>query len=235
MQAELIVALDLPSADSVPKLVAALPPAVRYFKVGLELFTAEGPAILTRLRDLGKHVFLDLKLHDIPRTVARAVHAAAAHDAALLTVHAGGGRDMLSAAAEAARECKDRAPKLIAVTTLTSLNEDDLRSVGVNRSLADHTMALGTLAISAGIDGLVCSPLEAGAFRAALGTSPLLVTPGIRPSGADAGDQKRIATPAMAVQAGANFLVVGRPVVAAPDPAAAAAEILSQMETCARA
>jgi orotidine-5'-phosphate decarboxylase len=226
---ELIVALDLPSLEPLQTLVESLPRQINYFKVGLELFTAQGPEVLDYLQSKGKHVFLDLKLHDIPRTVARAVAAAARHKVALLTVHAGGGTQMLKAAAEAAGEFGTDAPVLVAVTVLTSLDNNDLQELGVTRSLPSHAAALGEMAISAGIDGLVCSVHEAPAFRKQLGPDPILVTPGIRLPSGDAGDQKRIATPEMAVKAGSSFLVVGRPIAAAHDPHAAALEILDHM------
>jgi orotidine-5'-phosphate decarboxylase len=229
MKAELIVALDVPSADAIPEIVSSLPAEIAYYKVGLELFTASGPAALQWLADNNKKIFLDLKLHDIPRTVANAVKTAAGRGISLLTVHAGGGRDMLTAAAEAAAECGAAAPKLVAVTTLTSLDQNDLTELGIQRPLAEHTAALGKLAIDCGIDGLVCSPLEVGNFRQTLGPDPILVTPGIRPAGGDVGDQKRIATPASAVKDGSSFLVVGRPILQAANPAEAATEILRQM------
>ena len=231
MKPELIVALDVPTADEIPAIVNALPSGVTHYKIGLELFAAAGPAALEFLAESGKQIFLDLKLHDIPRTVARAVQAAAQHNVGLLTVHAGGGRAMLSAAAEAAAQEGDKAPKLVAVTTLTSLDQDDLTELGILRSIGDHTAALGRLAIDCGIDGLVCSPLEVANFRENLGDGPILVTPGIRPAGGDVGDQKRVATPAMAVNGGSSFLVVGRPILEANDPAAAADEILTQMNS----
>jgi len=233
MKPELIVAVDVPSADKIPAIVNELPGRVTYYKIGLELFTAAGPEALRYLGDSDKRVFLDLKLHDIPRTVARAVEAAAQHRVALLTVHAGGGRDMLTAAAKAAASLGDQAPKLVAVTTLTSLDQADLNELGIQRDLSEHTAALGKLAIDCGIDGLVCSPLEVEAFRKALGDGPILVTPGIRPAGGDVGDQKRVATPAMAVKGGSSFLVVGRPILEADDPAAAAETILEQMDAAA--
>jgi len=229
LSAELIVALDVPTADAIPEIVDSLPEAVKWYKIGMELFTSEGPATFAHLKAREKRIFLDLKFHDIPRTVANAVKTAARHGVGLLTVHAGGGRDMLTAAAEAADELGDAAPKLVAVTTLTSLAQADIEELGVNRPLKQHTLALGQLAIEAGIDGLVCSPLEAAELRGALGPEPLLVTPGIRPAGADVGDQKRIATPDMAVRAGSSFLVVGRPIVKATDRNAAAEAILDQM------
>jgi orotidine-5'-phosphate decarboxylase len=229
MAPELIVALDVANRTELDAAVAALGPDVSFYKVGLELFTACGPDVLASLASRGKRVFLDLKLHDIPRTVANAVKAAARHEVALMTLHAGGGRAMLRAAAEAAREFGPRAPKLVAVTTLTSLDDADLRELGVGRPLREHTLALGELAISSGVDGLVCSVWEAADFRTRLGSAPLLVTPGIRPAGADVGDQKRVATPAVAAKAGATHLVVGRPILEALDPRAAARAILAEM------
>lgn len=231
MQAKLIVALDVPTADAIPGVVDQLPAEVQWYKVGMELFTSEGPQALACLLERGKKVFLDLKFHDIPRTVANAVKTAARHGVGLLTVHAGGGRDMLTAAAEAAEKLGETAPKIVAVTTLTSLCQADLEELGVARPLKQHTLALGQLAIESGIDGLVCSPLEIAEFRDALGPEAILVTPGIRPAGADVGDQKRVATPDMAVRAGSSFLVVGRPIVQAADPARAARQILAQMRS----
>ena len=228
-QPELIVALDVPSSDSIAPIVDVLPSQVIWYKIGLELFISEGPAALTLLKKRGKKIFLDLKLHDIPRTVARAVASASRHGVDMLTVHAAGGREMLKAAAEAAAESGPSSPLLVAVTTLTSLNEGDLREMGISRPLTEHTLALGEMAIAAGIHGLVCSPLEAAAFRKTIGREPILVTPGIRPAGAEAGDQKRIATPNAAIMAGANFLVVGRPILDAPDMKGAALLILGQM------
>lgn len=233
MKPQLVVALDVPTIADIKTVLNSLPRQILYYKVGLELFTAEGPAAIRMLLNGNKRVFLDLKLHDIPRTVARAVASAARAGVSLLTVHASGGRDMLRAASESAGEHGESAPKIIAVTTLTSLNGDDLHEIGIPQTLAEHTLSLGKMAISAGIDGLVCSPNEASAFRGALGNGPILVTPGIRPAGAEAGDQKRFATPKTAVRAGADFLVVGRPILEASDPRAAALEILKQMDSCA--
>lgn len=242
MKPELVVALDVPSSAAASQVIAALPDEILYYKVGLELFAADGPKIFERLIAANKKIFLDLKLHDIPRTVAGAVASAARHGVALLTVHAGGGNDMLKAAAQSAREQGPNAPKILAVTTLTSLNENDLRELGIGRPLKEHTLALAQLALSAGSDGLVCSPHEAMAFRKAFGAEPILVTPGIRP-GPTTGerprkvraakhsldDQKRAATPELAVMAGANFLVVGRPILNADDPCRAAKDILEEM------
>ncbi len=235
MPPALIVALDTSSARTVIPLLRILPPAIRWYKVGLEWFTAEGPRAVSRLRDSGRQVFLDLKLHDIPRTVARAVAAAARHGAGLITVHAAGGAAMLRAAADAAREAGRTGPKLVAVTALTSLDAADLRALGIRRSLSDYALQAAELALAAGLDGLVASPLEAAALRRRFGPGPILVTPGIRPAGGAAADQKRVATPAFAVRAGADFLVVGRPILEAPDPAAAAAAILADMRAALRA
>lgn len=236
MKAELIVALDVPSARAIPPIVDSLAESVSFYKVGLELFTAEGPSALAYLKEEQKRVFLDLKLHDIPRTVAHAVKSATRHGVDLLTVHGGGGYDMLRAAADAAAKAGPAGPKLLAITTLTSLNQDDLTQLDITRPLLEHTLSIGKLAISAGIDGLVCSPKEVSQFREALGTDPILVTPGIRPAGTgtagtgtDPADQKRVATPGMAVRAGASHLVVGRPILQADDPAAAARAILEEM------
>jgi orotidine-5'-phosphate decarboxylase len=225
MGTELIVALDVPNAKQIPDVVKQLPDSVAYYKVGLELYTAAGPGALTFLRDAGKKIFLDLKLHDIPRTVERSVESATALGVDLLTVHACGGRAMLEAAAEAA---KDRL-NIVAVTVLTSLDQSDLDCIGVKRELREHIVSLGKLAIECGVSGLVCSPLETRNFREVLGSNPILVTPGIRPAGAEAGDQKRIATPAMAAADGSSYIVVGRPILDAPNPGLAAEQILAEL------
>jgi len=229
MKPELIIALDVPTAKKIPQVVDQLPERVVWYKIGLELFTADGPAAFTYLQNCNKKIFLDLKLHDIPRTVERAIASAARHQVAMLTVHASGGRVMIRAAAESARACGATAPRIIAVTTLTSLDAKDLMDIGISRSLPEHTLALGMAACEAGADGLVCSPLEAPEFQKRLGPKCILVTPGIRPAGSDTGDQKRIATPRAAVEAGAHYLVVGRPILDSKDPRAAAEEILNQM------
>lgn len=228
MSAEIIVALDMPNADEVQRMVDRLPEGIGWYKIGLELFCAEGPAALRPVVERGKSIFLDLKLHDIPRTVARAVTTASGAGARLLTVHACGGSDMLKAAVEAAAACGEDRPRLLAVTVLTSMDGDDLRAVGVDRTPSDQALALAELAVEQGIDGLVCSVHEAAALRERLGPDVLLVTPGIRLPEGDAGDQKRIATPEQAVAVGADFLVVGRPIVRAPDPRAAADEFLKR-------
>lgn len=233
MKPELVVALDLPEAIHIPRIVDAMPLSVRWFKVGLELFTREGPRALDYLHNKGKNIFLDLKLHDIPNTVAQAVRSAIHHRVSMLTIHASGGSAMIRAAAKAAAEAGPDAPAVVAVTTLTSLNENDLQQQGITRSVAEHTMEMGRLAMEAGANGLVCSALEVRLFRDTFGPAAVLVTPGIRPSGSAAGDQKRIATPDVAVRGGATFLVVGRPITQEPDPRAAAESILRQMHDAA--
>ena len=229
MPAEIIIALDIPSADMVKPTVAKLPKEISFFKVGLQLFIAEGEAALAWLAENEKNIFLDLKLHDIPKTVANAVQSAGKFPVKLLTVHACGGSAMLKAAAEAAAELGENRPQVIAVTTLTSLNQQDLTDIGVTRQLKDNSLKLAELALKSGIDGLVCSPLETAEFRKEFGDKPIIVTPGVRPAGSDVADQKRIATPADAVRAGANYLVIGRPILQASDPEAAARQILAEI------
>lgn len=230
----LILALDRPSLKENLMVLERLPEAIRQVKVGLELFTAEGPQALRELQARGKRIFLDLKLHDIPNTVARAVTAAAALGVSMLTLHASGGRAMLQAAVAAARRYGPQAPRLLAVTALTSLAPEDLPTIGVQRYMTEHVLALGSLALDCGLDGLVCSAHEASALRQSFGSDPLLVIPGIRPAGNAHADQKRGATPAAAVAAGATFLVVGRPILEASDPQAAALAILNEMAAAAQ-
>ncbi len=226
---EIIVALDLPDVAEVQRVVEQLPESIRWYKVGLELFTAVGPAVLEPLRARGKHIFLDLKLHDIPNTVAGAIRSILPHQVDLLTVHALGGRAMLAAAAEAARQGSGVVPRLVAVTTLTSLDQNDLTTLGITRTVPDQALALSRLALGCGIDGVVCSAQEAGKLRSALGPQPLLVTPGIRLPGEATGDQRRVATPSQAVRDGADFLVVGRSLLNAPAPVAMAEQLLAQL------
>jgi orotidine-5'-phosphate decarboxylase len=228
--AELIVALDVPSPEAVQPVIDALGDSVDFYKIGLELYCAGGPDIVRAVAVQGKRIFLDLKLHDIPRTVERAVTAGARLGVELMTLHASGGRAMITAAAQAARACPvGHRPKILAVTVLTSLEQTDLAELGVPRALSDQVAALATLALEAGADGIVCSPQEVGRLRALLPAHALLVTPGVRPAGTAVGDQKRVATPAAAVRSGATHLVVGRPILEAPDPAAAARAILLEM------
>ncbi len=224
----LIVALDVPSAAAAEDLIARLEGTCQWFKVGLELFTAAGPAVVERLVARGHSVFLDLKFHDIPNTVAGAVRSASALGVRMMTVHAAGGPAMLAAARTALDGLADP-PELLAVTVLTSMDAAQLQSAGVDRAPADQVALLATMGLEAGINGFVCSPQEVAAVRALTGAAGVLVVPGIRPQGADAGDQKRLATPAAALQAGASFLVVGRPITHASAPAAAAEAILKEM------
>ena len=230
----LIVALDVPSSREAAEAVARIGDAVSFYKVGLELFLADGPETLRLLRGEGKRVFLDLKLHDIPRTVERAVGSCLRWGPDLLTVHAQGSSAMVEAAARAVREA-GAATRILAVTVLTSLDRSDLDLLGVARPVEEQVLALGRLAVGAGAHGLVCSPREAGALRKALGPDALLVTPGVRPAGGALGDQNRVATPADAIRAGATHLVVGRPVLGAPDPRAAALAIREEMAAAAGA
>ena len=223
----LIVALDVPTADDALRLVDRLAGRVGFFKVGSQLFTAAGPDIVRALVARNLKVFLDLKFHDIPNTVAAAVKSAAGLGVSLLTLHGLGGRAMLAAAARARTEGRLR---LLAVTVLTSHDEASLADVGLGGSLSESVQRLARLARDAGIDGVVASPLEAGLIREACGKGFLIVTPGVRPAGAQAGDQARLATPAGALSAGADYLVVGRPVTEADDPAAAVGAILQDME-----
>ena len=227
--AELIVALDVSSTREVEQVVDALGDSVSFYKIGLELFSAEGPDVVRAVKGRGKKVFLDLKLHDIPRTVERAVKAGAALGVDLMTIHAVGGKAMIRAAKDAALACGPHAPKILAVTVLTSLDQSDLADLGITRDMRGQVEALGRLACANGADGIVCSPKEVAAMRAALGPDALLVTPGVRPAGADVGDQKRVATPGQAVRDGSTHLVVGRPILDAADPCAAARAIAAEM------
>ena len=229
MQTAPLPPLDVPSAREAAAAVRALGDAVSFYKVGLELFLADGPETLRLLRGEGKRVFLDLKLHDIPRTVERAVRSCLAWEPELLTIHAQGSRAMVEGAARAVREA-GAATKILAVTILTSLDRSDLEWLGVARSVEEEVLALGRMAVGAGADGLVCSPKEVAALRAALGPDAVLVTPGVRPAGGALGDQKRVMTPREAVRAGATHLVVGRPILGAPDPRAAALAIRAEMD-----
>lgn len=226
---QLAVALDVADLEAAERVARAVSPAAGYLKVGLELYTRFGPRAVELAKATGSEVFLDLKLHDIPETVERAVEAAGVLGVSLLTVHASGGRAMLEAAARAAERSTPNL-RLLAVTVLTSLDEADLASIGVPRAPAEQALALARLAWQAGVRGFVTSSHEAPTLRAELGPEAMLVTPGIRPSGSDRGDQKRVATPGLAIQAGSDLLVVGRPIHADPDPAARAAAVREQIE-----
>ena len=228
--AELIVALDVQTRAEAVEKIKAIGDGVGFYKIGLELFTAEGPDVVKAVKDLGKKVFLDLKVHDIPRTVERAVRSGGKLGVDLMTLHSVGGKAMIRAAADAAAEFGAAAPRILAVTVLTSLDQTDLEDVGiVGRTPADQVQAMARFAVANGANGLVCSPKEVGLLSKALPQGTLFITPGVRPAGSAVGDQKRVATPADAVRDGATHLVVGRPILAAEDPVRAAAEILAQM------
>lgn len=226
----LIVALDVPGLAEAEALLERLAGVVATFKVGAQLFTAAGPAAVDLVRKRGGRVFLDLKYHDIPATVSQAVREAARLGVAMLTVHAGGGRAMLEAAAAAARQAGPEPPRVLAVTVLTSLDRAALqRDLQVPVAVEGHVVHLAGLAREAGCDGVVASPQEARRLRLVLGPGWLIVTPGIRPAAAGRDDQARVATPAEACRAGADYVVVGRPITAAADPAKAAAAIVAEL------
>jgi orotidine-5'-phosphate decarboxylase len=229
-----ITALDVAAADDALALARRLGSAGRWVKVGLELYTAAGPAVIGGLRDLGKEVFLDLKLHDIPNTVAGAARIACDLQVAMLTIHAAAGRRSLETAAEAlaARTGPGVRPALLGVTVLTSLSAEELQEVSPAReNLPERILNLARLAWSCGCDGLVCAPLDLPPLRAELGPEPLVITPGIRPAAAGADDQRRTATPAAAIAAGSDYLVIGRPITQAPDPGFALRRILEEFAT----
>lgn len=213
----IIVAMDFPDASSAMVLTEKLDPSLCRLKIGKELFVRTGPAFVEQVQSLGFSVFLDLKFHDIPHTVAAACRAAADLGVWMLNVHALGGTSMMSAAMEALQSFRTR-PLLTAVTLLTSMDRSDLEALGINSQPGDFVRRLAGLVKDAGLDGVVCSAHEAGRIRAEYGNEFILVTPGIRPAGTDAGDQKRIMTPEQAIRAGASYLVVGRPVTRADEP-----------------
>lgn len=232
-RSRIAVALDASERGRILELARLVGPEVGVLKVGLEAFCAHGPALVAEVAARAP-VFLDLKLHDIPNTVGGAAAAAARTGASILNVHAGGGREMMRAAGERARESAAAAglpaPKVIAVTVLTSLDAAALAEVGLSGTPREAALRLAVLARESGLDGVVCSPEEIEAIRAACGPEFLLVVPGIRPAGSAAGDQKRIATPASAARAGADLLVIGRPITGAADPAAAARAIAAEVD-----
>jgi len=233
LRKKIIIALDVKNKEEAVAVVSGLKDA-RTFKVGLELFTAEGPALFKKLKALRKSIFLDLKLYDIPNTVAGAVRSAVRHGVQMMTIHTSGGRDMMARAAEAARETaeaeKVERPLLLGVTILTSLKSAELDEVGMKPDVAGQVLRLAGLAKSAGMDGVVCSPQEIEMIRKEHGQDLLIVTPGIRPVWAAAQDQKRIMTPAKAVQKGADYLVIGRPITGAASPQEAFARIVEELE-----
>ena len=224
----LIVALDVSTAKAARKIVAAVGDSAQTYKVGMQLYTAEGPSIVRELVGSGRRVFLDLKYHDIPNTAGAAVHEAAQLGVSMLTVHASGGGKMLKAAVEAARTAR---PDLLvlAVTVLTSLDDIELGKIGLRTGVLEQVLRLGGLALSSGCKGVVASALEAGALREEFGRDFTIVTPGVRAAGSGIHDQARVVTPAEAIAAGASHIVVGRPITEAPDPAAEARAILGQI------
>ena len=228
MGGRVIVALDFAEAGAALALADRLDPAGCRVKVGKELFTRAGPPLVNELTRRGFDVFLDLKFHDIPNTVAGALRAAADLGCWMVNVHASGGPAMLSAAAEAVANHRQR-PLLIGVTVLTSLDDDGLRAIGVAAAAEEQVLRLAALTQEAGLDGVVCSAREAAPLRERFGPGFKLVTPGIRPAGADKADQKRVVTPAAAIADGADYLVIGRPITAAADPAAALAAINAEI------
>lgn len=225
----IIVALDFPNEKEALELVSQLEPGRCRLKVGKELFTRSGPELVKKLVKQNFDVFLDLKFHDIPNTVARACQAGADLGVWMINVHAMGGRKMLEAAREAL-PVNDSNPKLIAVTVLTSMGTEDLKEIGLNHSPAEQVKHLATLTNDCGLDGVVCSPQEISLLREDLDTSFELITPGIRPQWSVTGDQKRIMTPAEAMQAGSNYLVIGRPITQADDPMLALEKIETELD-----
>jgi orotidine-5'-phosphate decarboxylase len=224
----LAVALDFPDEREAMNLVHRLGDTCQWYKVGMELYYAAGNSIVQQLRGRGFNVFLDLKLHDIPNTVAGAVRSATQAGASLLTIHASGGAAMMTAAVEAASA--PGSPRLLAVTVLTSMDANELAGIGITASPADQVLRLARLAQASGIDGMVCSAEEVATLRKETGPATLLVIPGIRPAGSAVEDQKRVATPGQAIAHGASMLVVGRPIARANDPAAAARAILEEID-----
>ena len=226
----LIVALDVAGATQARQIVQTIGDAATTYKIGKQLFTAEGPQVVRDLVASGRKVFLDLKYHDIPNTVAGAVRSAAELGVSMMTVHASGGSKMLRAAVEAASQSSTKAkPMVLAVTVLTSLSDADLQELGIAGNVLSQVLRLGALARAAGCGGLVASAQEARELRKALGEGFAIVTPGVRPAGASAGDQARVVTPKDAIAAGATYLVVGRPILEAPDPAKAAQQIADEI------
>ncbi len=232
-QNPIIAALDVPSAEQALKLAEQIAPAVGAFKIGKELFVAAGPDIIRRVRATGASVFLDLKFHDIPNTVAKAVASAVRLDVQMLTVHSSGGSEMMRAAEKSAQDTAralDRpGPLVLGVTVLTSMDGSALAEIGCETKVGDQVERLASLAVKSGLRGLVCSPLEIADLRKILPGHIQLVTPGIRTGAEKADDQKRTLTPLEAIQAGATWLVIGRPIYAAENPRAAAEKILASL------
>jgi orotidine-5'-phosphate decarboxylase len=234
MQNPIIAALDVPTAEQALKLAEKIAPAVGAFKIGGELFTSAGPDIVKKIRATGAAVFLDLKFHDIPNTVAKAVASATRLDVQMLTVHTSGGLEMMRAAEKSAQETANQAglnaPLVLGVTVLTSHDNSTLAEIGLQSNVGQQVDRLANLAVKAGLRGLVCSPLEITDLREMLPAHIQLVTPGIRTGAEKSDDQKRSLTPREAIQAGANWLVIGRPIYAAENPRAAAEKILQSLQ-----
>lgn len=230
----LIVALDVDTKEKAVSLVEKLRKDVRIFKIGSELFTSCGPGVIKEVQNNGCEVFLDLKFHDIPNTVAKSAIAAVRSGAFIFNVHALGGADMMKKAAEAvaqeSRKLKIEKPKIIAVTVLTSMDENNLKKIGIDDNMETQVLRLAKLARESGMDGVVASPSETGLIRKNIGKNFLIVTPGVRPSWAAVNDQKRIAAPKEAIENGADFIVVGRPITEAEDPVSAAKKVLEEMK-----
>jgi orotidine-5'-phosphate decarboxylase len=230
----IIAALDVPTAEQALKLAKEIAPVVSAFKIGSELFTAAGPDIVKRIRATGANVFLDLKFHDIPNTVAKAVASAVRLDVQMLTIHTSGGSEMMNAAEESAQQTANQAglnaPLILGVTVLTSSDSHTLAEIGCNQNIGAQVEQLATLAAKAGLRGLVCSPLEIADLRQFLPSHMQLVTPGIRTGAEKSDDQKRTLTPREAIDAGANWLVIGRPIYAAENPRLAAEKILESLK-----
>jgi orotidine-5'-phosphate decarboxylase len=224
----IFVALDVPTRDAALKLAELVRPHVGGFKVGLEFISAEGPDGIRAIVALGLPVFADVKFHDIPNTVAGAVKALAPSGATMINLHTSGGTAMMEAAAAAAAGFSPR-PKILGVTVLTSLEQSDLAGMGISGTPLDQVVRLARLAQKSGLDGIICSPREISAVRDACGADFLIVTPGVRPAGTALDDQRRVTTPVRALQAGADYLVIGRPITAASDPAEAAREIAADL------
>ena len=230
----LIVAMDVPNLELVTQAVDRIGDAVSYYKIGMESFYSMGQTVLEEISGRNKKIFLDLKLHDIPNTVARSLRSLCRFAPAMTTIHAAGGPSMLKAAVDAANEgatyWKQPRPKLLGITVLTSISEAEWSVIGSGSSVRDSVLRLALICREAGVDGVVASPHEAAAIRAACGKDFLIVTPGIRPMDGEQGDQSRIATPSQALKDGADYLVVGRPILAAADPRLAAQAIINEME-----
>jgi orotidine-5'-phosphate decarboxylase len=223
----IIVALDVATHKEALSLVTEIAPDVGLFKIGLQLYTAGGVGLVRAIPFLGPKVFLDLKLHDIPNTVAKTVEAAGKLGVKMLTIHLSGGSEMIRAAVDA----RSSDMSILGVTVLTSADEGTLNEVGIADKIYNHVLRLAKLGVTAGVDGLVASPFEATFLRAEFGDKIKIVTPGVRPSWSEANDQKRFMTPREAIEAGADYLVIGRPITAHPNPREAVAKILEELET----